>query len=189
MRDAGYTLVEVLVALMMIGLTVSGLMGAMRVIGLYQSSATGALHKAQRGRQAEAALAGLLQNQGPFSADEGGFTGDSHGFSFDCHEAVLCAARMAEGPHGGAQLVLSDEGHVRALDLADSASAHFLYVGQGGVADQWPRPDAVKDRLRAISLWSAAGDGRPVATVRLWREQAQTCVFDPISRQCRAATP
>jgi len=76
MNDHGYTLAEMLAALLIIGLAMAGLTQAVRVLGLLQSSATRAAGEQRALRRVEVDFVGLLDGHGPFRSDETTLTGN-----------------------------------------------------------------------------------------------------------------
>jgi prepilin-type N-terminal cleavage/methylation domain-containing protein len=175
----GYTLTEMLAALLMIGLAVGGLAQAMRLLGSAQGAASHRLHQTQSLRAAESGLAAMLSVGGPYRSSNQDFAGDSGSMSFACGGIKPCAASLVEAK-GGVELYLKQEDTGRVFALP-ADHARFMYEGETA-ADHWP-PEGPRQVLRAIHVVSAGNE--PVFTSRIWAEQPVECAFDSISRDCR----
>jgi type II secretory pathway pseudopilin PulG len=187
--DAGYTLAEMLAALVMIGLATGGLIEGVHVISQIQAQAGRAAGEGRAVRAVQSALDRLLEGQGPF--DVGGrpqFNGSRTGFTFDCASSRPCAAAVAP-TQGGARLTLTAPGGAVSQSRlpASSVKAGFVYGGPRGASETWPPPKSGHQTLRSVSLKDATG--ATLADVRLWAEQPRRCEFDVIAQACRSAPP
>jgi len=185
MSEDGYTLAEMLAALLMIGLAMAGLTQAVRVLGLFQSSAARLEGQQRAIRVAELNLANLMDGQGPFRSTEATFSGGPTSFQFDCGRPKPCGARLQPNA-GGARIVTSnDHGDEKVALLPEGAEGHFTYVGDKAALSSWP-PAGERETLKAINLMQGSGQG-PLVTTRLWVEQGADCAFDAIAQDCREA--
>jgi hypothetical protein len=189
MKDDGYTLAEMLIAFVMIGLAVGGLTQGTRLIGLMQASAATAVQQARSLRLAHEGMDRLLQGQGPFSTRDrsaGAFNGSSTGFSFDCAKISRCGASLRTDDHGALLSISGPTGQATTMALPGIISARFLYGGDSLVGPVWPLATDKPQSLKWITLVrDRAGDPTPVMSVRLWVDEVPTCQFDTITRDCR----
>lgn len=195
MSEAGYTLTEMLAALLMIGLAVGGLTEGAQVVARIQASAGRGVAEGARLRAADQGLRRLLAGRGPFTsanAETGGLAGDARAFDFDCGGSGRCGARLAataplgvaraRGKPGDTVVFTGEHGATRAFA---PASARFLYIGERTRGEVWPPADGASDTLREVVLRDPAGGAAP-AQARLWTEQGLDCVYDAIAQACRA---
>jgi prepilin-type N-terminal cleavage/methylation domain-containing protein len=180
MNDQGYTLAEMLAALLIIGLAMAGLTQAVRVLGLFQSSAARAAGEQRTLRRAEVDLARLMDGQGPFRSTEATLTGDGSRFDFDCGRPKRCAA-LLEPAKGVSRLSISGPFEDR---VAVKAGARFTYATDKAALSAWP-PAGERETLRSVNL--VGPDGEPIASTRLWVQQSGDCAFDAIAQDCREA--
>jgi len=167
-----------------VGLAVAGLMTGLRVIGVAQAGIGASLGEAVSIRTAVSELDGVFRNSGPFRSDEpSAFSGDQHGFRFACGGG-RCAATLEAGA-----LRVQDGAEVRIIKLPRTADLRFSYAGSLGPAAAWPPaplppPAPQWQVLRSVSLVDATAS-RPVAAVRVWKDQRAGCEFDVVTRDCR----
>jgi len=185
MSEDGYTLAEMLAALLMIGLAMAGLTQAMRVLGLFQGSTTRLEGQQRAIRIAELDLANLMDGQGPFRSTEPTFRGDPTAFQFDCGRPKPCGARLEVETSAVRIVTSNDRGDEQAALLPDGADGHFIYVGDKAALNRWP-PAGERQTLKAINLVQGSGQA-PLLTARLWVEQGADCAFDAIAQDCREA--
>ncbi len=173
MNEEGYTLIEVLVALMVIGLAMTAMTAAVNAIGRLQRTGAADAISLERAQAFSNGLDIVLAGQGPFaSAGSLPMAGDAQGFSFACGRAQSCRARLAPEA-GGESLTFQGAGGVRRLAWRGKAKLAFRYVGAKTTGDHWP-PDNPTDwqPLRLIILGRAGPDFQPLAYSRLWIEGA-----------------
>ncbi|MGA0601540.1 type II secretion system protein [Caulobacter sp. KR2-114] len=181
MSEAGYTLVEMLAAVAMLGLAFAGLTAGARVIGATDLRANGAAEQAARSLRVQNALDDLMAHQGPFLSDgRGGLNGSPAGFQFDC-AAGACGAHL-ESSADGSWLVVR-EGAASKRYAAPQGGV-FAYIDATGSNPTWPVNETRPQALTAIAL--TASGSQPVAAVRLWTEEPKDCVFDAIAQGCRS---
>jgi prepilin-type N-terminal cleavage/methylation domain-containing protein len=168
--DRGYTLAEMLAALMIVGLVIGGVAGGVTAAARLQRQG------AERARAAESAaalangLTALLREQGPFSSAGGvKLAGDRRGFSFACAGGGACSAAVGRGGRA-ASILLVGPGRNATIRWPGWVAPTFEYIGSKTTGDHWP-PDNPTDwqRLRAVAVTDAGSDV-PLATVRIWVE-------------------
>lgn len=185
--DDGYTLGECLVALFVIGLAIGGLSAGMTTIGRLQAGAARQAANARTVRAAHDRLARLLESEGPFRYAADGFQGAADGFRFDCGaDRSGCAAWVTPSP-GGVVLHVAERGAgASTLLLPGIRSAQFTYAGTRTIGPVWPVGSAQDQALHSVSLLGQTETGAaPIASARVWIDQAVTCDFDPILGDCR----
>lgn len=188
MNDQGYTLTEMLAALVMIGLAVGGLTMGVRVIGHGEAAVARASGEGRALRNVQAALVGVLDVQGPFRTKDGAtFSGLRDAFSFACGRPSPCGVSLSSAASGAELQVSLASGPVRTIDLPGSVAAHFVYVGNQTSGETWPHPPTTPDSLRSVVLVRDT-DGASIASVHVWREQPADCAFDPVAGDCRSVT-
>ena len=185
--EEGYTLIEVLVALMILGLALTGFGEAVRVVGRIEQR-SGKLAKAEQERRALSnGLAGLFQNTGPISSAGGTpFQGSASGLVFSCGQGQ-CEADIAAGPTPTLRLSNSADGaHTRTFALASKTPVRFEYLGSNMSSDHWP-PDNPSDwqRLRAVQIIGVKTSGKTpepevLASVKIWTEGSNSSVGAPL---------
>lgn len=187
MSDEGYTLVEMLAALLIIGLAVGGLSQAMRVIGLTQSATARAISEERERQTIDRRLEGLVAQRGPFISDEtDGAAGRQDEFTFDCGRASPCSIRLSAGGKGERVAI----GPAAPTVLAKADDLVLVYGGERTLSDTWPPANSQQQTLHWLALVGGPQDQpSPVAVARLWREEAPDCVFDLIAQACRASAP
>lgn len=185
MSDDGYTLAEVLAALVILGLAFGGLAEGARVIGGMQTAATRDAHGAAAERSADEALGRLVEQHGPFISDgRGGFTGLPTNFSFDCDNGSRCGAEVTTNLDGAWLTVLQDAAR-RRIRLPSDAAPRFSYIDANGASPQWPVTEGRPRTLKAIVLQSHSEPTASLAVARLWVDESANCVFDSIAQDCR----
>jgi prepilin-type N-terminal cleavage/methylation domain-containing protein len=188
MGQAGYTMVEMLAALVMIGLAVSGLTIAAAQLGRLQGTARGDAIGAARESRLSTAFAGLLERAGPFRTDAAStFKGDADAFSFSCGDKT-CGGEVVRAKDGLSLVLRRPSGLSETYALGKERSLAFEYEDEGGTQDSWPPSATPSPRtLHAIALVrQRLGEDTPLVEARIWTEQPADCAFDSISRSCRA---
>jgi hypothetical protein len=191
MNRDGYTLAEALVAMLILGLAVGGLVAGSRAVASLQARAGRAAGETRELRAADRALAELLGERGPFRSDDpAGFTGEGARFSFDCGGPQRCGAALEDEGEGAFLAVAGPDGRASRLRLPRGArSARFVYGGDRGELAAWP-PAGPRQVLRTVTLIAGDRDnGSPVATARLWLDQEPDCEYDAITLDCRRRGP
>jgi prepilin-type N-terminal cleavage/methylation domain-containing protein len=190
MGREGYTLVEMLVALVILSLALGGLFQAVHVIGRIQDAARRSITLSRLEGSPQPRLDWLLNDQGPFFSDApDGFTGSSSTFSFPCSGA-FCSARINTlGPPDRLEIARGGLGRFGEA-LSSAGRAAFQYVGEQTLSETWPPPKVRGERLVRIVLLDHRPNGvAPLASVRLWRAAPRDCSYDPIALACRSSAP
>jgi prepilin-type N-terminal cleavage/methylation domain-containing protein len=190
MDEEGYTLVEMLVALVILSLALGGLFQAVHVIGRIEAAGGRSIAFSRLEGSPQSRLDWLLNDQGPFFSDAlDAFSGSPSAFSFPCAGA-LCSARVS--PFGRpSRLDIGRGGLVRSGEaLPNLGQPSFEYVGERTVGEVWPPAEVQRERLVRIVLLDHRTNGvAPLASVRLWRAAPRYCSYDPIALACRSAAP
>jgi len=187
MKQDGYTAIEALVALAVIGMAIGGLATSMSVIGKGQANAQALLREAGQVRATHMALAKLVIPEAPFRSDDlADFVGDAEGFELRCGPR-RCSASIK---HGELRIV-DASGAALTRKLPKAAELRFRYVGSVGDNASWPPeetapPAPTWQPLRAIVVESDVGQAwRPLTVVQVWSQQRYDCEFDTVIQDCR----
>lgn len=181
MRDDGYTVAEMLVAVAIIGLAFGGMFEAARTLGAFLRAATGGAAHVQARTAIARTLDVAVAGNWPFFSNQGGFVGDADHFAFAC-SAGSCGATIArDGPR---IVLVARRGDERPMAARLPEGAAFRYADVTGETDAWPPTSLPPRRLAAISIVTDAGH-EPLATERLAIDEPPNCVFDPIAQACR----
>ena len=185
--DDGYTLGDCLVALFVIGLAIGGLSAGTMSIGKLQAGASRQAAGDAIVRAAHEQLVRLLESEGPFPSAGDGFQGTGGSFRFDCGvDKGGCGAWLTPGPGGVILHVASRDAVPSALLLPGVKSAQFTYAGTRTIGPVWPAPSPDAQALHAVDLLGQTDAGAtPIASARVWIDQAVTCDFDLIIGECR----
>ncbi len=186
MRAGGYTLIEMLAALAIIGLAFGGLTMGVGVIGNAQSSLVAVLSHDQAVRTAQTEIEHILLRHGAYRAqDAAKFTGATDQFTFDCGGAEPCQVALEDEAKGLAVLVRRQGGVVDRAELGKVGPARFLYQGSKGQSATWPPGGTDRQALKSIVLVRDADDQKPLFVAQAWLEQPLQCDFDVILQDCR----
>lgn len=187
MSEAGYTLVETLTALSMVGLAMGGVAAGMQVIGRQQLLASNVVAADQKMRAAQARLEDLFRRGEPYRSHEADrFMGQSAAVQFACGAAATCEARLAPVAEGVQLHVMDAEGREHETPLAAEGGARFLYQGSLTTSAVWPPVEPGRQALRAVLVVTPSETGEiALLHARLWAEQPRRCDYDPILRDCR----
>lgn len=177
MSDDGYTLVEMLVALVLAGLAVSALATTARILSRSEGQQRSAhATSVSVGRFTNAAGA-ALRDAGPFaSANAAAFVGSPEGAAFDCGEK-RCAIEAAPS-----LLRFTGDGEPRSYAVPRLKHPGLLYISATGgrASSSWPPADR-DDRLAMVVV---ADSGKPILNLPIGREQSPSCVFDVAAKGC-----
>lgn len=161
-RDDGFTLVEALVALLIISLSLAGVFEASRFVGRMDHRL---LSTRQAGRADAAFQADLTGRLAPLQPiDAGKLSGDA----------------------GMLHYVCSPGSTLQACSLASGPDRQFVYVADSHTLGQWPpavQPGSPPARLEALLVRDRRGNN--VAVIKFPVEHNGNCQFDMISRTCR----
>lgn len=185
----GYTAVEALAALAILGLAMGGLTVSMNLIGAGQAKARARFEQAVLERAANQKLEQLLAIDAPFRSDQAAhLVGDAQALQLDCGNGLRCGARLDHDV-----LILQRGNDQARLQLPEGDTPHFLYFGSYGVSDIWPPaplppPAPAWQTLEAIALQSQiAGEDKPLLVAKIWRQQRADCEYDVVIQDCRSA--
>jgi prepilin-type N-terminal cleavage/methylation domain-containing protein len=187
-NEDGYTLLEVLVALAMLSLAVTGFSRALEVLAKWQRATEATTVATAQPRRAQVLMERAIDTLGPFRSDHPeGFSGDARGFRFACGGASACSMHVSTDGSGAVAVgVTGADGSSRLLPLGEAGPAHFVYRGSETVADTWPPASGGLQVLRSISLVGQGSEAwRPILVARLWKEQPADCLFDAVMQDCR----
>lgn len=185
MRDAGYTAMEALAALAILGLALGGLTGGLKVIALGESRAAAKVAGSFDLGTADRELAALVQGQGPFRSDEpDAFTGDARSFEFPCGSGT-CGAELTDV----GLTVTQPPAAPRTIPLSGADRLQFSYVGSQSQVPAWPAapPSGTAQPWQVLQtiLLQDAASGEPVVATRITIQQAADCQYDGIIKDCR----
>lgn len=171
----GYTLVEMLVAMTVLGLSAAAIVQTTQAFGASSKRAIAASTQSEATRRAERFLARSL-GAGPYGsasgATEPALSGTLRRIEHDCPEGT-CRLSLDAG-----RIV---DGHGRGVRLA-RADLRFRFIDRDGQgSDRYPLPGRDAP-LRAIAVLDGAG--RTVAIARLRNSQEWDCAFNEVSRRC-----
>jgi len=162
--DGGFTLTEMLVALLVISLSMAGLLQTVKMVSRYEQRLVIARRSAIDVDNFAGKLQAELLAQQPLESDT--IDGDSRSLAY------ACEAGRRTGPH---------DCHLTA------PGGSFTYISDEQTSNNWPMPDfkpGEVHRLEAV-VWQNAS-GKTLAIVKLPVEQGSDCQFDMISRTCRS---
>jgi hypothetical protein len=186
-KDAGYTAVEALAALAILGLAVSGLTGGLKVIGLSERATSVKVSQTLAIRTASGELAMLVAGQGPFRSDSPeAFAGDGRSFSFPC-DGGSCGAQLSDT----GMSISRPTGSPRGVLLSGADHLRFSYLGSQSQVSAWPpapppRPAPQWQVLRTVLVQDAV-NGDVVLVTPIATQQAADCQYDGILQDCRKA--
>lgn len=184
MNEDGYTLAEVLAAMLILGLAVGGLVEGSRIIGRMQAPVITTRRDDQVLRRAELSVAGLLKLR---SGGDQTLTGDAHGLQFTCGTRTCGLALTPDGK----KLSLSvRRGEVaQTFPLPHAGKISLVYLARDGRFDRWPQPDSKRVLDGVMIVETSARGELALVVARSWIEHPKTCEFDMIARGCRTSAP
>ena len=186
MNDHGYTLAEMLVALVMVGLAMSGMSLAARSVAHAERRVRGEHDIGLQLDRVRNSVGLDLVANGPYvTADLGpvGLHGGSQSSGFAC-QGARCELTL-EGAPGQQSAAFTDGKARRTFSLAGLPSLALTYVSalDGRRTDAWPPADR-SDRLAAVVLTNLA---TPILVLPTPVQQPPNCVFDASLHHCRPA--
>lgn len=182
MREAGYTLVEMMVALVIVGGTAAAFSEGVAAMNRIQADAGASLGQGRGQARVQQALSHFLEARGPFGTVPGGqvLTGEATVLDFKCGPSTCHAGLEADGD--ARFLRLEDEsGEPLRIALPRGGESRFHYSDGETWLSAWPPKDDNR-LLRSVSIVSRAG---PAAVAQLALQQRADCEFDPIVKSCR----
>ena len=190
--DGGYTLVEMLAALAILGLAMAGLAESLNAIRTIQGAAVRAIGGDRTLARAELDLTRLFDGTGPFRSGDTnpGLTGSATRLDFDCAAKTRCGAQIVNGGGDVDLVVEGRNGWTDTVPLTGVRDARFLYDDGPDRLGAWPLPPDHHGNLSAVAVLARGPAGEtPVAAARLWIQQVSNCAFDPIIEDCRTPSP
>lgn len=184
MNEDGYTLAEVLAAMLILGLAIGGLVEGSRIVGRMQTPIVSSRRNDQVLRAAEASVAGLLRLR---PGGDQTLSGNDQGFQFTCRTAPCGLALLSEGQR---QSLVVKRGEVaQSFSLPQAGKFSLVYFARDGRFDRWPQPDS-KRVLEGVMIVETSAQGElPLVVARSWIEHPKTCEFDMIAKGCRTSVP
>ena len=179
---AGYTLVTMLAAIAVIGMTAAAVSNVLLNLSRNQGRASASLAR----MRTDTAIASAFVDAVPAGANYSTLSGGVGHLQLDCPGGP-CEANVLSS-HGRFVLALTHPGAgTETIDLA--GPVQFQYQTTAGFSDQWPAqtPNA---SLSGIALVTHEAEGlRPLAVVRVRQRQPRDCEYDAVIRDCRRTNP
>lgn len=187
MRQAGYTLVEMLAALLIIGLAIGALVQALTVITRSQTVAVQLDEQSRALAEASNKLNELVTQAQHGDPALAALRGDPSRLDMRCAASTCGAVVSSDGHRSFIAFDLVGGRHI--VELPGVSGARFMFEGERNPLLSWPaktQTDEGRQVLRAIVLEGVAqGASRPLARVQIAPKQPWTCDFDMISQSCR----
>jgi len=183
LNDDGFTLPEMLVALVLAGLAVTALATAARISARSEDRVRLSHATALNLERFQTDASAALYASGPFvvgSAEGPRFDGAPLGAAFDCASS-RCAIEVGKD---GLTLTKDGARRVFATPKIGVLGLRYVSAADGRVADRWP-PQDKPDRLAAVVLMDRE---QPLVLLAVGREQRAACVFDLGTGDCAPAT-
>lgn len=161
--DSGFTLTEMLVALVVISLSMAGLLQAVKMVSRTEHRLVVARQQARQIRDFSHIMATQLLARQPIIGDI--VDADATSIYYACDAKVRIGGRDCH------------------LSVPEGK---LSYVSSGHAYDAWPLQTTTQDyvpHLEAV-IWQASS-GKTLAVIKLSVEQASDCQFDMITRVCR----
>ena len=185
--ERGYTLAEMLAALLIVSLAMGGVMQASYMLERQQRTTLANTRTLDSSRQMIARFRHVLAIYRVPAEGQPDLDGSAKAFAFPCGNGN-CGAQL-EGDAQAQELRLNTPAE-EVYQLETLRNPHFVYVAQGGEDDSWPLASSSVNPLRAVLLVAeGVGGDLPVATARVWRQEPLGCAFDAIARACRRGGP
>jgi len=186
MSDDGYTLVEMLVALVMVGLATGGLSLAARHVAETERRVRGQHDIGLQLDRLRNTAGADLASGGPYAVGDGNPTtlnGDRSTVRYDC-KVSGCALALAGPVRRQIASVTSSTGR-RDYPLTGLGPLSWSYVSarDGRQTSAWPPQDR-SDSLASIALLNASA---PILVLRTPMQQPSICTFDAASHTCLPA--
>ena len=191
MSQAGYTLVEMLAALAIVGLAMTGAAESAHALKVLQDGAVSDLGRDAGLVQARRALERLVAGEGPFREnDPARFVGDARKLRFECGASEPCTGELLATRDEIWLKIRDRHGWSGQVLLPGLQNARFLYADVDGTGRVWPTGIQGRADLTEVILATDLAQGtKPVAVARLWNQQQVRCDYDPIIVDCRDLAP
>lgn len=176
-RDAGYTLVEMMAALAVIGLAFGGLAAGSHILMRQQRNAALRVATSEELSAAQASLDSAL---GTMKRNDI-VLAEARRIEITCAIGERCGA-----PDAGGIVAVTRTG-ADYVAVTATRGYRFDYQTTAGPAARWGAGS--RDDLVAVSLTADKPRATPLAVFRLRQEQAFRCEYDVVVASCRAPAP
>lgn len=183
MNDEGYTLVDTLSALAILGLAMGSVLTGGALLTRTQMKTDAQVARAMSLKRASVALDGLLARAGPFRSRDNAFIGTASSFEFACGQTT-CAAKLEPAESATVLRITRSSGEQESITLQHTEDARFTYTGGRAATASWPPQAVAPQRLRQLAI-VAGTSSEPLATTTLSIDQSFRCEFDAVSQDCR----
>ena len=206
--QSGYSLVELLVVLALLGLISTAIAGGFSFGARVWERTERAVSTVERASGGHTLLRALLSNTYPRKSETGGpepqvaFEGTGDRLTFlaatSAHLGEAGIARLTltvERNGGAATLVLSSQAEIgkqserKEVIVAGAREITFAYAeavnGALRWTDIWQRRSALPALIRIRAVFAEGQGAWPDLIVRPRVDRGATCVFDPVSFECR----
>lgn len=181
MSQDGYTLTEMLVALVLAGLAMAGASGAVRVLSQSQMRVVKVQAEASSLRLLDREIPAMLAHAGPFETSiPRSLVGTRSDAKFPC-DGKICSITIRQSKPG-VNIVLGQSSRTRTVSLPrrNAVTLNYISALDGRGTEEWPPRDR-PDRLGAIALMDGA---TPLAVGDLVIGQPAACAFDARTGSC-----
>lgn len=178
-REAGYTLVEMLAALAVIGMAFGGLAAGSHILLRQQRNTTSDVATSEAFAATQASLEKVLSNVK--SGDV--LFADARRIEFACEAGGHCAP----GDLARDDIVSSARVGAGRVAVAPARGYRFLFWTAAGQTPLWSSES--KNALAGVALTEDTPRATPIALVRLREEQAFRCEYDVVIASCREPAP
>jgi len=178
-REGGYTLVEMLAALAVIGLAFGGLTAGSHILLRQQRSTTSDVATSDALATTQASFEKALGNVK--SGDV--LFADARRIEFACETDGHCGS----GDLTGDDIVSSARVGADRVAVVAARGYRFLFWTATGQTPLWSSES--KDGLAGVTLTTDKARATPIAVVRLREAQAFRCEYDVVIASCRDTAP
>ena len=187
--EGGYTLAETLAALVIIGLSTTGLMAGVHSLGRLETHAAADTRGSGLEARLDRSLKAMLADVG--ARGERDFVGDAQGFSFACGSA-RCGMSL-QSLNGETEIRFQTARQISnvAVSGREGQRLELTYLTPTRTLPSFPDPSPPStgpEPLTGVQI-SFGGQGPLLAHARVWADEPRDCVFDAILRGCRSSAP
>ena len=187
--EGGYTLAETLAALLIIGLSTTGLMAGVHSLGRLETHAAADTRGSGLEARLDRGLKAMLGDVG--AGGERDFVGDAKGFSFACGSA-RCGMRL-QSLNGETEVRFQTARQISnvAVSGREGQRLELTYLTPTRTLPSFPDPSPPStgpEPLTGVQI-SFGDQGPLLAHARVWADEPRDCVFDAILRGCRSSSP
>lgn len=182
MMESGYTLAEMMIALVIVSGTAAAMTEGVHTFTRFQGDVGAELNRSRAMADAQRGFAAFLRNEGPFRTDGQGraFRGDGDSFEFACGSRSECRATIEPDARGTSLQLDTGDAQFRYL-LPGAHDVRFSFTDGDAERATWP-PRADGAQLSSVALMSDSG---PLLVANPGLDQAAACEFDPVIKACR----